>query len=151
MTEKRAAERFIYQALSTDPALVALVGTKIGRGFIPQSTPTTPVAPPYVIFSLMSAIARNALPATIRIWMNCVFLVKGVVKGDQGILPAFTVEDRIEALLVGNSGTVTTAGATFQVGPFVKETDIEYDEVTPEGTRFIHSGGTYRAWVYRLN
>lgn len=146
MTEKRAAERFIYQTLSNDPQLSAIVGTKIARGVLLEGQGTVP----YVVFQFLAGVQRNALPATITIMTPILYLVRGTVQGNSA-QQAFDIEDRVDAVLIGNNGTVTLSGVTWQVGPWVKETHIEYDEVTPEGTHFIHAGAQYRAWVYRLN
>jgi hypothetical protein len=145
VTEKRAAERFIYQVLSADAPLVAIVGTKIARGLLPQGT-----VPPYCLFSFMAGVMRNAIPGTIAVMVPLLYLVKGVTQGNSA-LQAFDIEDRIDAALGSNNGTVTLSGVTWQVGPWVKETHVEYDEVTPEGTRLVHAGAQYRAWVYRIS
>lgn len=133
-TEVDAAEQFIFNALSGDATLTAMIGGVFNTE-APQS-----VAFPFVIYQNMSAVDYAAVGAN-RIWTNQVFMVK--VVGDTAdystLSPAVA---RIDVLLHRGSGTAL-AGIVWAA---VREQVIRQPE-SVSGKPYRHSGALYRLYA----
>lgn len=147
--ELQALDKFIWQKLTGDATLVALVGT---YGTPPTTAPKVfadtalqSVAPPYVLFTFNSSEDITSLgKPRIRHIVRPLYLIRVVTKGDDYAL-AGQVADRIDAVMHGATGTVATPTALV-VQSTGREQLIRYQEA-PGGVRHNHVGGLYRFFV----
>lgn len=132
--ETAAADEFLYNALSGDATLMAMV-----HGVI-NSESAAPVAYPFVVFQFMSAVDYAAVGAA-RIWANMVYLVKVVGEtADYATLSAAVA--RTDALLHRASGTVAD-GTVWSV---TREQGFRMPE-NVSGKQFRHQGALYRVYA----
>lgn len=130
--------QFIQTRLLADTALVALVGgsgaARIYNGdAIPQG-----VAFPYVAYSPLSLLNRNALPATVTMFAMPVMWIRTVVSG-RDLTQAYSIIRRINAALINQSGNVTVSGETYYLGPWFWRTTRTITE--DEGTLHMTTVG----------
>lgn len=140
--ELRGVDSFIRDRLFADTTLWTLIG---GR-FYTRPAPTG-TAPPYVIATFLSSVDTNALGPSVRIFTRVLYLVRVITK-DPNTATADTIADRIDDALVGIDGSVPAQGIF--IGKVFREEAIRYEETTPAGEVFQHTGGRYRFFVERL-
>jgi hypothetical protein len=102
------------------------------------------VATPLVIVALLSALDRNALPATVTIQTEMLYLVMAIHESGSKAT-ADAIADRIDVLLRGYGGTADSGAVN--VGLFYRERPISMTEVTATGQVFRHVGANYRTVV----
>lgn len=127
---------FIYHRLTADTALTALVGTRVYHEFAAATA-----SYPYVLILFLAGTDANAIGADQRVFTRPLFLVEAVTQ-EANWLTAQQIADRIEARLLGASGT--QSGLTI-MGMF-RERPLRRVEITPEGTRLNHLGGAWRCF-----
>lgn len=127
-----ALDTALYGALSGSTALTTLLAssTSIYHELAPRGA-----AFPYVIFQLQGGGHENICPMTLR---NLVITIKAV--SDQSAKAAGAIDAQIEALL--HNGTLSVSGWT-QLW-LMREGDVEFAEVAPDGGYIWHAGGLYR-------
>lgn len=124
-------EAWLYDTLSSDAALTALVGDRVVGTLAPGDVPT-----PYVVFFLSSASDVSAVP-TIRIQVDAIYTVKAV--GDGAAWGQVRdIAARVDELLHG----VNTTTSNGQVS-CVRQSIVQYAEVN-QGTQYRHLGGLFR-------
>lgn len=130
-------EPWLYSTLAADPSLTELVG-----GLIINATAEEMENDPdnHVVFSFASSRDIRGIGTT-RVQVDCIYLVKAVVRG-QSYTPATPIFARIDALL-SVDGTVSTEAGDLTC---VRETITQYPE-RQDGAHFRHLGGTYRIRV----
>jgi hypothetical protein len=140
--ELRGVDTFISSRLQADATLWTLIG---GR-FYTRPAPTG-TAPPYVIATHLSSIDRNALGPGTRIFSRVLYLIRVITK-DPNTATSDAIADRIDDALVGIDGSVPAQDIF--IGKVFREEAIRYEETTPAGEVFQHTGGRYRFFVERL-
>ena len=139
MADPNVADRFIFTSLAADSALTAIVGGKIYNEI---ATPTTPpVAPPYVLYQMQSAVGLRTIGVHI-VWSNMLFLVRGVVEANSYTGASKTMADRIETVLHAASGS-NIDGVLFAC---VWENPFRLPEIA-DGRILRHQGAMFRIYA----
>lgn len=137
--ESTRADAFIYNALSSDTMLVGatmLNGNAIYNGNAPQNVPTT--GKPFVVFHNQSHGADVNTPQGVRQYMNIVYLVQ-VIKRGESFTDIESIADRIDQLLHRTSGPDVLY--CWRIRGFHQA------ERNDAGQEFRHLGGFYRLYV----
>lgn len=132
------AQTFLITKLRADAPLAALVGTRIYSEMAP-----TGAVYPYIIVAFQSAVDRNAIPVTARIWLTVRYLVRAITQEDT-LSGASAICKRIDAALIGQEGPVPAEG--IQVSRIWRESLIQNIEVEA-GRRINLVGGSYRSLI----
>ena len=146
MNEIAALNRLVYDALTSDETLSALVtGAYLRRA--PQGA-----AYPYALFTPQSAVDINTVSAS-RALTNLVYNVQVVgVNETSADSDAFeAAAARLDAVLTGAEGVVEADEAlgrpAISVSGLHRESSFQYDEPSSQGAPVEHCGGLYRAFV----
>lgn len=137
MNEVSRCRRFIYDALTADPDLAALVGTRIYADVAPE--PSWPA----VVFGTISPGVDTTANGGTRVLTNPLFLVRGISEG-HGQTTLEQIADRIDAALQAAFGRV---GEDAYVAGIVRESTHDMPEMA-EGKLLRHLGGRYRVHVH---
>ncbi len=138
-------ETFLIAKLKADTALVALVGGSAAPRIYTDMLPPGLTNPfPHVLIACLSAIDRNALPATARILCRVRYLVKAVTREDTWS-NANAIAKRIEVALLGKEGAVSAEG--IYVHPVYRERIHTLVETDADGRRINNRGGEYRSEI----
>ena len=135
-TESVAADQWIYNRLSADAELVALVG-----GRIRNERPRDDDAFPVVVFQALSP-GVDVLARTTRVMTDMVYQVK-VISRVSSYVPLDPIVARIDAALHEQSGSVP---GLIVVGCW-REGVIRYPEIA-DGVEYRHYGGRFRLLVH---
>lgn len=133
MSQSAATDRWLYGVLSSDGALLALVGTRVYADLAPDGTQL-----PVVIYQMQSARDRMMVGST-RIWSDQLYLVRGIAETPAYGGDLLTIADRIDVVLHAASGS-TVEGTVFEC---VREREFRMVE-TINGRQYRHLGGVYR-------
>lgn len=131
------AERFIYERLQAQPALVAAVGERMYGYNAPQQAGVYPA----IVWQLQAPSTDVKAIGNIRIMVRPVYVVRVIGQGATWV-PLSPIADAIDAALEGASGTVPGAEilGISRVGPFAL---VE----TVNTVQYRHLGGQYRVPV----
>lgn len=135
MIEPARALEWIYDTLSDDSALAALVSTRIFDGVAPQGS-----AYPFVVFNHQGGSDTRGV-GTFRAFNNSLYQVKAVGKGES-YAETTAIADRIDAVLQGAAGN---ANGGLVLG-CVRETVLMMPEVTA-GISYRSVGLLMRLWA----
>jgi Protein of unknown function (DUF3168) len=134
--ELPTAERWLYEALSGDSALTALVDDRIFEELGPAGS-----AYPFVTIQYLAAEDAVTVGAN-RVWVRAIYRVRATAKTDSfrdaGLRAA---ADRIDAVLHRGQGEVTGEGGVWAC---VRERPFRLRE-----PGFRHLGAEYRLYVQR--
>ncbi len=136
MNETPRIEQFLFQLLMGDPALTAVVGSRVHITPAPQGT-----AFPHVVFNYQSGMDVQGC-GTHRTMLRALYQVKVISKGSPDAAVR-TAADRIDEL-VGKVAAATLNGYIFSGR---RTTPIRFIE-TAGDIVFHHIGGLYRVEVY---
>jgi hypothetical protein len=138
VNESREAAKWIYQSLTADSALVALVGARIYREVAPESATF-----PLVLFWSTGGSDLLGNDAA-RIWTEATFTIEAVCDGASAD-KAEAIAARISALFDRASGATTTA----RILSCVRESPT--DSIDQDGgTLYPRLGGSYRLQIQAL-
>lgn len=132
MVEVTRVDQWLYETLSGDPTLSALVG---GRIYSYLAPPTA--ALPFVLFAHQAGRDVRIVGGR-RVLVDMVYQVKAVGSGGS-FQPLKSIADRLDALLQGASGSVVD-GVVYMC---VREQPLAYVEVE-KGVEYRHLGGFWR-------
>lgn len=143
--ELEVADRWLFDVLTADPDLAALItdpgddGPRVFSEVAPASA-----AYPFVVFA-HQASTDVAGVGPYRIGTEATYVVKAVGEG-QSYAPLRPVAARIDALLQGAGGAVIDG----EVWAAQRTAPVRYPEITPNGDQYRHLGGLYRLWATAL-
>lgn len=133
---------WLRATLTGDATLLALgapplsTGTRVYRRRIPQAVTDFPC----LVFQHQGGSVLRVV-GTYRVWSNLVYLIKLVYTPEDTAATVESIQNRVEVLLDSVSGTTTNG----TIHACLHEAEMpEYDEVTPGGQIFLHSGVMYR-------
>lgn len=139
MAELFAAETWLYSVLAADASLAAVVGERI---YSEQAWQTDPLpAMPIVLFQMLSGNDLRGVGA-VRVWVDAVYVVRGISDEDGYGGSLKTIADRIDAVLHAASGS----NAEGTVVECVRDRPFKMPE-TINGRVYRHLGGVYRLHV----
>jgi hypothetical protein len=130
--EAITAERWLYQVLSGDTELTALVSNRVFGSIAPKDTPF-----PYVIYQVQAGSDVQGV-GTARIMSDLVVVVKGVDRA-QSFASLEAIADRIDVLLQGVHGSGGVLGS-------VRLQPLTMVEVIDE-IQYRHLGGIYQVYA----
>jgi hypothetical protein len=141
VNEVKYAADFVYDKLAAHSDVIALVQDRIFRDIAP---PTANL--PYITFTLISSVDKNAIGARKRLFTRPLFLVKAVTEGTDE-RPADLIASAIDDALMGQNDLVGTDGVV-KLGVY-REACVSYVE-EEQGVLYRHNGGNYRLFVHKL-
>lgn len=126
---------WLWNGITTIPGLGLPVSNVING-----ASDVLEMTPPYIVFNLQAQRDVQQM-AGVRVWANCIYLVKAVVRGGN-YDPARTLFRKVDAWLTdeGMHKTHQTAAGDISC---VREAIIQYPEVL-DGAQYRHLGGRYR-------
>lgn len=144
--ELDAADRWLFERLRDDAALLALVGgdaldPRIYPDAAPEGTPY-----PFVVYSLQSARPDRRAIGAGRIMVQPLYLVKAYAEQShyRGVL--LDLDARIDAALdIGDSAAGPVAGEGYLIG--CRRTEAFRQVEREAGTEFRARGGFYELWI----
>jgi hypothetical protein len=124
-------DKWIYETLSADTALAALVGTRIG-----SELSVAQWSGPYVTFEAQGTRTIRSISGEI-LDTDSLYSVAGVTQGSS-FAPTAAIASRIRALLDNRNVTVTGGSITC----FMERENREAESI--EGVPYRYLGGVYR-------
>lgn len=131
-SEIETIDKWIYQTLSADAALTAIVGNRIYTELAPQL-----VDQPMVIYHQQSPSTDLMEVGQRRVWTQGRWMVK-LVGRTQSFVDLYSAFDRIETLLHRADGVVGSGN----VLAVTREQIVKYVELS-DGIQWRHFGGIY--------
>lgn len=142
MNELQAAAKWLYTTLAAHAGVSALVGTRVYEGRRPPGT-----ALPAIVFQHLGGADRRAMGADKRLFSRPVFLVKAIAEGES-YASADAIASAIDAALQGVGGTATVGDQDYTIRGCERLEPVRYLEAASDQTRFNHSGGQFRLFVF---
>ncbi len=137
MAELWSIDQWIYTTLKADAPLTALIGgavtPRIFADIAPQTTPA--VVLPYVLYQMQAATDLTVIGA-VRVWSNCLYLVRGVAETTSWGGNLETISNRIEIALHAKSGS-NASGVIYSA---VRESPFRLPEIAADGKQYRHAG-----------
>lgn len=142
MNELPHAFRAIYNQLSEDTALTALVGSRIFYGSAKEGAEY-----PCVVFQHISGLDSVTQGGQIRFATRPIFLIKAIGKGDSPLLPA-RVANAVDKAIETIDRQETIDGDTVTVQGCVRQEPFSLpDRNRDSGIMYQHVGAYYQFWV----
>lgn len=141
VNEAKYAADFIYDLLAAHQGIIDTVSDRIFRLIAPPNAIL-----PYVTFTFISSVDKNAIGARKRLFTRPIYLVKAVTEGTDE-RPGDLIATHIDNALMGQNDLVGTDGVV-KLGVF-REGIVEYVE-EEQGIQYRHIGGNYRVFVHKL-
>lgn len=135
MAATARARSFIYQTLTADSTLAALIGTRVHMGKVPAGGQLPAVIMRYVSGSYLRIVGPT------RVWAEMMFDVKVVIKGTS-TGPIEPIVNRIDDLLDAAAGAVN--GATVEECTAIAPIELPVYE---GGVDYVQLGNEYRLRV----
>ena len=132
---------FVYEQLTGDVTLAALVGSRVYRNLAPPGA-----ALPYVIFGFVASVDRNNVGSRSIMFTRPILDIKGVVAGTDSAA-ADAIADAIHGAVNGKQRLDVSVGELIILG-CRRENIIEFVELT-EDQQYCHRGGEYRLFCHQ--
>ncbi len=141
--DAQALERHLVTRLKADPAVAALVGTRVFVGLAPGGT-----AFPLVLLNLNTGRVRSVAGGGGRTHSTVTYAVQAVVQ-EGSYADADAVLQAVDAVLTADTfgGTVTLGGVTHHVGPGTAVSLVR-QVGAQDGRQLRYAGALYRFFVY---
>jgi len=142
INEGGLAAEFVFEELTGDATLTALVGSRVYRNLAPPGATL-----PYVVWTFVASVDRNAVGSRSIMFTRPILDIKGVVPGTDSAA-ADAIADAIHGAVNGKQRLDVAVGELVVLG-CRRESLIEFVEMT-EDQQYIHRGGSYRLMVHIL-
>lgn len=143
MNELSIANAFFSQILKADATIIAEVSSRVYADQAPEPTQERPLVYPVLLYQFMSGTDIKAMGA-VRIYTNCLYLVKGVGRGGYGELR--TLLNRADELLHGAANVPITLDGVTCLVTCVRERPWQMPS-TQDTVRYYQRGGLYRLYI----